>query len=286
MAGSVHVRMSLSSGPENVPVIRQALRGFADSLGLGPVELNDVSTALTEACNNASLYAYDGGDGPLEVELSAAHAEIAVSVRDRGVGLPALDGDPVMPADGDGALGGIGLPVIHGLAKDVRLSERSGGGTEVAMVFVAPSVHADGVLHPAAPERGEPEPRHDDGAIELVMSPAATAQHVLARVLRAITVRLRFSVEDVQTLLEAADTLIASPAGWSESGRVRVRVAVEEANVAFKAGPMRARQARSLAAAVRRSQPGVEVLLADELDGQPTSVLVRAARGEQGGHPL
>ena len=71
MAGTPNVRLSLSNRAENVLLVRQALSGLAEAVGLDPIALNDVSTAVTEACNNVVLHAYGGGEGPLEVELCA-----------------------------------------------------------------------------------------------------------------------------------------------------------------------------------------------------------------------
>ncbi len=82
-----NVCLSLPNRPENVLVVRQALTGFADSLGLNAIETNDVNTAVTEACNNVVLHAYGGGEGPLEVDVYALDDAIAVLVRDHGNGI-------------------------------------------------------------------------------------------------------------------------------------------------------------------------------------------------------
>jgi serine/threonine-protein kinase RsbW len=152
MASSARVVLDLSSRPENVPVVRQALAGFAEAIALAPADLNDVSTALTEACNNASLHAYAGAEGPVEVELSAAGEALSATVRDRGLGLAAVRVPPELPRELDGEVAGIGLPAIHGLASRVRMSERDGGGTELAMEFATPGLDSDD-LQPAREQR-------------------------------------------------------------------------------------------------------------------------------------
>jgi len=59
--GSPNIRLSLSNRPENVALVRQMLAGVAEAVGLDGNDLNDISTAATEACNNVVLHAYEGG---------------------------------------------------------------------------------------------------------------------------------------------------------------------------------------------------------------------------------
>src|SRR3954451_8758818 len=59
-------RLSLPAVAENVAVVRQALTGMTEALGIGPGVLADMKTAVSEACNNVVLHAYEDG-GPVEV---------------------------------------------------------------------------------------------------------------------------------------------------------------------------------------------------------------------------
>jgi anti-sigma regulatory factor (Ser/Thr protein kinase) len=101
-----NVRLNLSSRPENVVLVRQVLRGLADTVGLDAIELNDISTAVSEACNNVVSHAYPDGEGPLEVELRTSEDGLEVVVRDHGCG---LSPQPEPAAE----IGGIG-PAGHG----------------------------------------------------------------------------------------------------------------------------------------------------------------------------
>src|SRR5262249_46147841 len=164
MTNAAHVRLDLSNSTENVPLVRQAFTGFAEALGLSTVEMHDINTALTEACNNVSLHAYDGADGPLEIELFASIDAVVVTVRDEGRGFATSGTDADDSADladeeladeelADKELAdemaGIGLPAIRGLSTRMQVSERPGGGTEVVMTFATPSISAEslGDLH-------------------------------------------------------------------------------------------------------------------------------------------
>ena len=86
---SPNVRLNLANTPENVVLVREMLSGVGEAIELDPSDLNDVRTAVTEACNNVVLHAYEGNPGPLEIELYLADRSLGVLVRDHGVGLPA-----------------------------------------------------------------------------------------------------------------------------------------------------------------------------------------------------
>ena len=88
-----NVCLSLENRPENVLIVRQVLSGVAEAAGINALELNDISTAVSEACNNVVQHAYGGGAGPMEVEIAPARPELRVIVRDHGSGiLPHMDG--------------------------------------------------------------------------------------------------------------------------------------------------------------------------------------------------
>src|SRR4029077_1553387 len=69
------LQMSLPARAENVAVVRHALAGLAERLGMDEPSLADLKTVVTEACMNVVVHAYpEGEDGLLEVE-AAAHLE-------------------------------------------------------------------------------------------------------------------------------------------------------------------------------------------------------------------
>src|SRR5664280_1401672 len=149
MARLPNVRLDLTNKPENVLLVREALAGVAETVGLDGSDLSDIRTAVTEACNNVVLHAYSADGGPLEVEIELRGETTHVSVRDHGVGIgaDALDGETD---------GGIGLPVIRALASAVEFSEPPGGGTEVSR----PAPGRLGELHGARQraDDGQPDP--------------------------------------------------------------------------------------------------------------------------------
>src|SRR5947199_4170069 len=106
MAPPPNVRLSLSNRSENVLLVREMLTGVAETIDLDSSDLYDIRTAVTEACNNVALHAYEGREGPLEVELRASQEAVEVVVRDEGIGIR-----PRIRIADETALG-IGLPLI------------------------------------------------------------------------------------------------------------------------------------------------------------------------------
>src|SRR5947209_9870535 len=147
MAEPPNVALTLSNQPDNVVLVREALSAMADAVGVDGAELNDIRTAVTEACNNVVVHAYEGGEGPLEVEIGLMPGTTEVVVRDEGGGI-----QPRIRALGEGPLG-IGLAVIQALVRSVEFRDSGGGGTEVRMRFdtqAADSAGADGAGADAA----------------------------------------------------------------------------------------------------------------------------------------
>src|SRR5690242_1443673 len=85
------VRLDLDSRPETLTLVRGALGGVADQLALDPELLDDLKTAVSEACNNVVMHAYDDDEpGPLDVLLYARQDAIEVVIRDAGSGIDAI----------------------------------------------------------------------------------------------------------------------------------------------------------------------------------------------------
>jgi serine/threonine-protein kinase RsbW len=66
------LQMSLPARAENVAVVRHALAGLAERLGMGEASLADLKTVVTEASMNVVVHAYAGMEpGPLEIEAES-----------------------------------------------------------------------------------------------------------------------------------------------------------------------------------------------------------------------
>jgi anti-sigma regulatory factor (Ser/Thr protein kinase) len=123
------VLLTMPARPEGVGVVRQTLAGMADALDFEPAVLADMKMAVTEACTNVVVHAYDDQTGTLEVEMLADELGLTIVVRDHGAGIqprPARSEPPAL---------GLGLPLIAALSDAFELRGTTGQGTEVRMTF-------------------------------------------------------------------------------------------------------------------------------------------------------
>ena len=131
---------------------------MADALDFDASVLADMKMAVTEACTNVVVHAYDEDAGMLEVEMLADEAGLTIVVRDHGAGIqprPARAEPPALgprPAADRRAVGrvraqGLGGPGHRG-AHDLRLRART--ATRRSANPVTGNVGADGRWDPDA----------------------------------------------------------------------------------------------------------------------------------------
>lgn len=87
--GEGRLLLRLSALAENVAAVRETVGREAEAMGMGPREVDDLRTVVSEACNNVVLHAYppEVVERPLEVEMRRVGEALDVIVRDRGRGL-------------------------------------------------------------------------------------------------------------------------------------------------------------------------------------------------------
>jgi serine/threonine-protein kinase RsbW len=234
MAEHPNVLLNLSNRSENVMLVREMLTGVGETVDLDSSDLYDIRTGVTEACNNVVLHAYEGAEGPLQVELLASRDIIEVTVRDEGVGIRPR----IRPAD-EAALG-IGLPLIQALVHSVEFSERRGGGTAVRMEFRASSRRA---LEPSG-ENDYPAEQLAGAVANLAtttamtIAPASLAQAVLPRVLSVLAARAHFSTDRISDAQIVADALAAHALGSLGANRLNLIVDVSSRSLELRVGPL------------------------------------------------
>src|SRR3954454_9342093 len=96
------IELTLPARAENVAVVRHAIGGLGEALDLDPQTLSDVKLAVTEACTNVVVRAYDGGPGPMQAAADIATDYLTVVVRDEGRGIVPRPDSPGL---------GLGLPL-------------------------------------------------------------------------------------------------------------------------------------------------------------------------------
>jgi serine/threonine-protein kinase RsbW len=262
MAEIPNVCLSLPNRPENVLVVRQALTGVAECIGLDALETNDLTTAVTEACNNVVLHAYDGGEGPLEVDVYALPDALAVLVRDHGRGItpPEESND-----DGEDLRAGLGLPVIAALSRDVELKDRAGGGTEVRMEFATEKAAELELGGSAVQERRYIGPLGEIiNTVALQLAPNVLVRAVLPRVLSALAARAHFSIDRISDVQIVADVLAAKSVDSISGSHLDVGVTVAPRNLELRVGPLQTGRGESLLDAAADGMAPVIARLTDE----------------------
>jgi len=121
------LELKLPARAENVAVVRHAFGGFAEALSVDEQTLADIKLAITEACTNVVIHAYDDDvDGCLEVDASINGRSLSVVIRDEGRGIVPRPDSPGL---------GLGLPLIATLAESLELGKDDDDRTEVRMTF-------------------------------------------------------------------------------------------------------------------------------------------------------
>lgn len=176
------LRLRLSNSEQNVEAVRAAVRGFAALLELDALEFDDLDTAVGEACKNVVWHAYEGTEGPLEVELRAREGAIEALVRDRGIGIRPHLGERREHHTG------IGLALIHVRTRRVSYTNLPAGGTELRMEFEMPDVRA--LAHDESAGEADLRPRSQAepgrGELELECRSGAVADAVLPGLVSAL----------------------------------------------------------------------------------------------------
>ena len=121
------LELKLPARAENVAVVRHAFGGFAEALSVDEQTLADIKLAVTEACTNVVIHAYEDGEvGSLEVDASIDDRLLTVVIRDNGRGIVPRPDSPGL---------GLGLPLIATLAETLELGKNDADHTEVRMTF-------------------------------------------------------------------------------------------------------------------------------------------------------
>lgn len=258
------VRLELDSRPETLTLIRGVLAGVAELIGLHPELLDDLKTAVSEACNNVVMHAYDGGPGPLGVRLYIEPETIEVVVEDKGSGLP-----PLAPADE--TIRGVGLSVIRALATQADFRSLPEGGTEVRMSFDGqrdgePLFHLPG--RPGTDDQGVP---WLSGDAVVSLSPVSLLAGVLGRVARALAARARFSLDRFSDVYLVTDAIAAHAGRAAEGSRLLFAISTAAQRLELTIGPFVEGSGRHLSrAAADYSAASALTMLSDELEVRST----------------
>ncbi len=216
--------ISLPARAENVAVVRHALAGLAEEIGMDAAGIADLKTVVTEACMNVVVHAYDGDPGPLNVEAKPEAEGLAIIVRDSGSGIR-----PRVEAERPSLR--LGLSLIAALSSSFSISGGLNRGTEIRMRLP---------LSGGGAERGGPPAPVEAtvDATEIVIDSPGLLAPVLGRVVSALAARRDLAFDRVADALLLTDAIAAAAPGLFAEGEVHLALADTEDGIELRLGPM------------------------------------------------
>jgi serine/threonine-protein kinase RsbW len=247
--------MSLPARAENVAVVRHAIAGLAERLGMDEASLADLKTVVTEACMNVVVHAYAGTEpGPLEVEAESDLEGLTVVIRDHGSGIrPRPDADVERPSLR------IGLTLIAALSSSFEIKGGADKGTEIRM-HLPLQVREDGA------KAGSTFTVMADEETRIRVGPPEIVGPVLSRALSALAARQDISVDRLSDTMLLSDAISArAPQGFTD-GHVSLSISELPEGIELKVGPMTHGGAERLRASFELPEVGGSLeKLTDEL---------------------
>lgn len=257
------LQMSLPARAENVAVVRHALAGLAERLGMEEAGIADLKTVVTEACMNVVVHAYPEDEaGLLTVEATEEMDGLTIVVRDFGQGIrPRPDADrPSLR---------IGLTLIAALSTSFEIKGGVDRGTEIRM-------HLPLSARDESAERTQASAAATirNEATALRVGPPELVGPILSRALGALAARREISVDRLSDAMLLSDAISArAPEGFTD-GHVSLSLADRPEGVQLRVGPMKSGAAEQLRESLDLPEVGGSLAtLADEL---------RIERGDEG----
>lgn len=246
------VQLTLPAKAENVAIVRHALAGLAAAYAMEPDAIADLKTVVTEACMNVVVHAYRD-DGPLEVHAWPEDDQLAVAVRDYGVGIRPR-------AEPDRESLRLGLSLIAALSASVEVRGASGGGTQVVM-RIALSPNGEG-----APDEA---PVEVPGDTRLRVEAGELVAPILSRVIGMYAARADFSVDRLSDAILLSDAISSHEPDEFPDGTAQVAITEGEGAFTVRLGPLRSGGGKRLIDQMRIPELGASLEgLADEMSVQ------------------
>jgi serine/threonine-protein kinase RsbW len=263
--------MSLPANAQNVAVVRHALAGLAESIGMDEPGIADLKTVVTEACMNVVVHAYpDDQPGPLEVDAFAEHEGLTVVVRDHGRGIrPRADGDAERPSLR------LGLTLIAALSSSFEIKGGIDRGTEIRMHVPLQAQQPEAKIESADIPGGRE-------TTNLRVGPPQMLAPILSRALTSLAARHDVTVDRISDAMLLSDAISAgAPQGFPD-GQVCLSILDGPEGVQLRVGPMEAGAGESLRKSLDLPSVGGSLAaLADELrvesDGEGEYLIVGIA---------
>ena len=131
------IHLTIPARAEYIDIVRLTLYGIATRMGYSYEEIEDMKVAVSEACNNSVLYAYDdNSQANVEICFEISEVKLSISVKDHGrsfdfeAEMNAVEPSHEKPVS-ELQVGGLGIFMMQALMDDVQV--RNDAGTEVVL---------------------------------------------------------------------------------------------------------------------------------------------------------
>lgn len=229
------LQIRLPAKAENVAVVRHALAGLAEEIGMDEAGVADLKTVVTEASMNVVVHAYPNGTGPLMVEADPDTDGLTVKVSDSGAGI-----SPQANSERDSLK--LGLSLIAALSSSFSISGGLDRGTEVMMRL---PLRGGGAGTNGSDEH---EISVEVTGTEVAVGRAELLEPVLARLVGALAARRELSVDSVSDAVLVTDAIAGAAPGRFADGCVRLGLGESDGGLELRLGPME----KGAAAEIRR----------------------------------
>jgi serine/threonine-protein kinase RsbW len=223
-------RLLMPSRAENVSIVRQALGGMVDVLQLGDSRLLDINAAVSEACNNVVVHAYEGEEGPMEVFLCVGEEELEVIVSDEGTGIRPKR------RDADREIQGLGLALIQTLSDRVEFLGGIGDGTKVRMAFALDGRVSEEWIRDLPTSNPEVSP--PPGELNVAVSAGPLAAPMLGRVIAMLAARAGFSLDGISEAQLVTDSLAVHVPRVTLGEKIQLGIDRPENQLVVRVGPL------------------------------------------------
>ena len=219
---SPELQLALPAQADNVIVVRQAVAGLGEAIGMSAQRIDDLKTVVTEACNNVVIHAYEEEAGPLIVSAASSPDGVEITVSDRGRGFQPRAAEEEMSL-------GLGLPLIASLSDSFEVRGDRGEGTTTLIRFSL--VASEG-------PSGNGDVRQLPDELEVAIEPGSLVRPVLARVIGAVAARAEFSVDRLSDTVLLGDAVSAHRSEDFAAGRVQVSIKDGGGTLEVRVGPL------------------------------------------------
>jgi anti-sigma regulatory factor (Ser/Thr protein kinase) len=222
------LQLTVPARAEYLAVVRQALTGVADALDVGVSVLNDMKVAVNEACTNVVVHAYPDETGTLEVGVRPQPEEVAVIVRDSGVGVqPRTD-----PS------GGVGFLLISSLSDRFEIRGGSDAGIEVRMAFKL-EAPPDGELSAIEADiaSNTPATTVSTGAVFSAI-PGPVVAPVISRLIGALATQADLSLDRLSDAQLVGEAISAHVQDYISGERIRITLEEADHRLDMRIGPL------------------------------------------------